>query len=1397
MPQKIDWSLKKIIVRDDLDLSTQAGEEFLTWKRQFNNFLRESGASEGIPWEARWAALESCVNAQTFKKIEALRMQLPVDDRTDMGRILTAVTEVAGATENVWIHRHKFNEFQQSSNQPFKLFYSELVTLASLCKFDEGLCDPDKQNVIDLFLLNKIVFSINDRSAKKKLFEERDLNLTKAIKIIEAYEDIQRTEETFASPFSVKSVINDEVSPMISHVARDNVKVERKEKTSKKQPQQFRKPDSRLLCSRCGYHHDFQRVCPAQGKKCNYCGSMGHFERMCFKKTTNSRQPNHAMHSSAIISHVGTQIEKVIVDVNTEAGGNHKVQFVIDTGSDWTVVNSRDLMRLGLTKQDLSNPTNQMKNTATATGQKMTPQGFVKAQLRYGDKQAVSNIVVFESVMNPLLSISALKDLDIVRINAQETSEVTPLVNEIVVPFDKGEVYFASTISQKADCDSREDAIKTQLIEEFNDVFETQPPMKGEQFKIVLQENATPCCVNKARKIPIAYEKALRDELDDLLKEGIISPVTQPTKWVNPIVVEPKKTNGQFNGKVRLCVDFRHLNRYCMREHYTSLSVIETVQKIQANDAQYFTTFDAWKGYHQIELDEESKLLTTFITPFGRFHYNRAPFGINSISEHYNRRMTEELHGLENTRKIVDDILIFSKSLDEHVSLVQTFLNRCRNSGIRLRMDKFVFAKSDENFAGVHLSQNGYKIQDKIFASIRDFKMPNCLKDLQSFQGMANQLAPFNKDLASALQPLRELFKKSNEAFVMDDVHVHAFERAKRILTSENVLAYYRPNAPMQLYTDASLKHGLGFVLKQEQSDRTWRPIQLRSRTLHDAETRYAPIELELQAIVYATSKCNVFLAGNDFVIFTDHRPLVTICNKRKLDEVANTRILRSLIKLMDYHFTVEYLPGTQNKIADTLSRYPVDTPDTNEVANLSLQQFHVNTARLVQAEEAECSFRLQRIQDAAAEDVEYQLLKTQILQGFPPDKSKLPHALRPYWNVRNDLLISDDGFVLKGTRLLIPKSLRQSVLIALHAGHRGIEGSKARARLIVYWPQIDNDIENSCRSCQECERDRPSNPRQPLKHLPLPRYAFQFISADWFDLNSDKFLVLVDWYSGYFEVKGPVHNPDANTVIGYLREWFVNNAVCDYFWSDGGPPFGSAEMRDFFSRWGVKWTPSSPWFPQGNSMAESAVKWAKNLLRKCWKRKGQSLRMNEEWVKGILQWKNTPHKSTGLSPAMMLYGHSVQDAVPCHKSALTRAWHDEKLRIDREAATRKQKLEVYYNRSTRPLPPLNVRDPVCIQNAVTKRWDRNGIILERYDNARRYLIKLESGMIIRRNRIHLRKRFVDCNLEQNVVPTLATPYVIPEPRNVIGDSSAQDVASHRRSSRERKPPHKYNEYVM
>ena len=540
-----------------------------------------------------------------------------------------------------------------------------------------------------------------------------------------------------------------------------------------------------------------------------------------------------------------------------------------------------------------------------------------------------------------------------------------------------------------------------------------------------------------------------------------------------------------------------------------------------------------------------------------------------------------------------------------------------------------------------------------------------------------------------------------------NDEQTAAFEKAKNILTSPIVIAYYQPGAPLQLFTDASLKNGLGFYLKQQQSDNTWKTIQTGSRTLTPAETRYAPIELELQAIVYATKKCHNFLAGTAFNLFTDHRPLVSICNKRRLDDIGNSRILRSLLKLMDYNFTVNYIPGSQNKVADSFLRNPVDQPDTNDENHETAQTFLLRACRTSQAQTADCSFRLEQIKKVADTDLEYQLLKSQIHQGFPQNKHNLPELLYSYWNIRNELLISDDDFILKGTRLLVPKDLRKCVLSDLHDGHRGIEGTKARARLIVFWPGIDNDISNKCRSCPKCEFDRPSNNKEPIKHLPVPEYPFQIISADWFDLNSEKFLVIVDWYSGYFDVKGPVTNPDAGTVITCLREWFINNAVCDVFWSDGGPPFGSSNVNDFLKRWGVEWRPSSPYYPQGNSVAESAVKWAKSLLRKCWRGRGQPLRTNEEWIKGILQWKNTPHKSTGLSPAIMLYGHPVQDIIPCHKSSLSRSWHDEKLRVDKEAAKRKEKLEKYCNRGTKTLEQLKINDPVCVQNTNTKKWDR------------------------------------------------------------------------------------------
>ena len=190
--------------------------------------------------------------------------------------------------------------------------------------------------------------------------------------------------------------------------------------------------------------------------------------------------------------------------------------------------------------------------------------------------------------------------------------------------------------------------------------------MEGEKFHITLTDDAQPFCIHNPRAIPFPYRDKLKTEIDLLQKQGIIFPVTVPTEWFAHIVVTPKKGTD----KVRMCVDLSRLNRFVKRERYQSATPAEAVADIAEGKAKVFTKFDALKGYHQCPLDEEIQLLTTFITPFGRFKYLCAPYGISSISEHYNRRMDEAFVGLTGYRRIVDDVVIYDSDTTQHTDHV-------------------------------------------------------------------------------------------------------------------------------------------------------------------------------------------------------------------------------------------------------------------------------------------------------------------------------------------------------------------------------------------------------------------------------------------------------------------------------------------------------------------------------------------------------------------------------------------------------------------------------------------------------------------------------------------------------------------------------------------------------
>ena len=194
--------------------------------------------------------------------------------------------------------------------------------------------------------------------------------------------------------------------------------------------------------------------------------------------------------------------------------------------------------------------------------------------------------------------------------------------------------------------------------------------MQEEEFHISVVANAQPFSVHTPRKIPFAYHDRLKAELDLLQSQNVITPVTKATTWCAPIVVIPKKNSD----KIRICVDLSHLNRFIFRERYQSPTPAEAVADIAASHAQVFTILDALKGYHQCPLDQKSQILTTFITPFGKYKYLRAPYGISSILVHYNRHMSKAFRDLSGFRRVVDDFVIYDSNITNHIGHVQQFL---------------------------------------------------------------------------------------------------------------------------------------------------------------------------------------------------------------------------------------------------------------------------------------------------------------------------------------------------------------------------------------------------------------------------------------------------------------------------------------------------------------------------------------------------------------------------------------------------------------------------------------------------------------------------------------------------------------------------------------------------
>ena len=487
------------------------------------------------------------------------------------------------------------------------------------------------------------------------------------------------------------------------------------------------------------------------------------------------------------------------------------------------------------------------------------------------------------------------------------------------------------------------------LQEEYPNLFKGLGAMI-EPYTIELEKDAKPFAIYSPRRIPLPLMNKVKDELSRMEQMGVISKISEPTEWCAGMVVVPKP-----NGQVRICVDLTQLNKSVKRETHPLPPVDHTLAQLAGSTV--FSKLDANSGFWQIPLSPESAKLTTFLTPFGRYHFNRLPFGISSAPEHFQRRMLQILDGLDGVECLMDDVLIHGPITTIHDERLRAVVERMEAAGVTLNVDKCELSKPSMKFLGHVIDANGIHADPAKVKAVTDLEPPKTASEVRRILGMVNQLGKFIPDLAEKTQPMRELLSKKN-AWHWDQNQQKAFDEMKQALINSPVLAHCDVKAPKKVSADAS-SFGLGAVLlqKKETADKnsTWKPVAYASRAMTSVEQRYAQIEKESLAVTWACEKFSHYLIGTNFVIETYHKPLVPLLGSKDIAELL-ARIQRFRMRLMKLSYSVVHVPGKDVHTADTRSRAPIaDFKESDQQLQEETQVFVDMVMNDIPATEKKC----------------------------------------------------------------------------------------------------------------------------------------------------------------------------------------------------------------------------------------------------------------------------------------------------------------------------------------------------------------------------------------------------------------------------------------------------------
>lgn len=927
-----------------------------------------------------------------------------------------------------------------------------------------------------------------------------------------------------------------------------------------------------------------------------------------------------------------------IVSITTEY---RDFPAVMDTGCSVSLIEHKLAKNLNRNYASIGDYSLTCANT-----DKLKPIGKTQVTLQLGSKTISQFFYVVEKLPYPCILGSdfiadnnIILDLNSKRFcfgNSPESIQIEQ-INEHTGKLNLGLAMFANTECEVGSLESRIEL----LLQKYPTVARTDGSYGRTDWTYhVIDAHGPPPCQKPYRKSPMLRE-IINNNVKELLENGMIRPSRSP--YAAPVVLDMKK-----NGKYRMCINYSRLNDQT-KNNAAPMENVSTILR-QLPIGYYDSLIDLKSGFWQIMLSQDSIEKSAFVTQDGHFEFLVMGFGLKNAPKSFAALMRKVLDGyLDDFVKVfMDDIIIYSKTLDEHLRHIELILKRLRMANLAINRDKSVFAKREVTFLGHIVSEDGLKKVPNKVQAISEFPQPKCIKDVQRFHGMCQWYGNFIEHFAEIAEPMTRLLKKT-VPWHWGKEQQKSFEKLKAEMCNKVLLYGINYAYPILLKSDAS-EYGLGGALINI-IEGIERPVMFISKTLNESERRTHIYEKELYAIIWGYDKLREFIEGHEFTIQTDNEAVSYL---KKMKE-KKAKLMRWANEIQSWNAKLVFRPGKENVEADALSRAPIPEQEGDPTMNDDPPDFHYVPSSLV----ALLTFNTPTLEKLKAEQLQDGELAN-IMKVITDPDSASAQAYQNY-EIKDGLLMKKvQGFRKDKENTceprpvpVMPKSLVPEILYIFHdapeAAHPGMKVTKRVIKSRYFWSGMNKEINDYVHSCSNCQKVKASNsmPYGLLQSVDPPSSVFERISVDFMGPfpasgkgRQNRFLFVVqDELSKWVELF-PMRAATAKRVVDCL----VNHVFCRYgspksILSDNGSQFTSKIMKRMCKDWKIKHYFTSPYHPQPNQ-TERVNRNLKAMLQAYAHENHHS--WDEHLQKFALAMRVHVHGTTKVTPALLNLGREI-----------------------------------------------------------------------------------------------------------------------------------------------------------